>query len=216
MQAQLFSVSIQIFSGLLLFLTTISICSVKVDFVRSVTAGGQLREEDHLSLETVLASVPQSQAVKSNSMDLTPQLSPATTPANRKNRLPLGISAIFYFLLQFSSGRCRLVRTLIRKRIAKLVLANGKTPVIQKTINYTSGDLKKKNKKMSHWTLRIPHQTGQLKIGKTLSGIFLFIFRCAVFNISDQYNVVGSITIISAKCSIITWIHHSFSCFYSF
>ncbi|KAM9474733.1 GTPase-activating protein and VPS9 domain-containing protein 1 isoform 2-T2 [Clarias gariepinus] len=60
-----------------------------VDFVRSVTAGDQLREEDHVALETLLANVPQSHAVKSNSLELTPQLSPATTPANRKNRLPL-------------------------------------------------------------------------------------------------------------------------------
>ncbi|XP_058245746.1 GTPase-activating protein and VPS9 domain-containing protein 1 isoform X2 [Hemibagrus wyckioides] len=60
-----------------------------VDFVRSVTAADQLREEDHLALETLLANVPHSQAVKSNSLELTPQLSPATTPANRRNRLPL-------------------------------------------------------------------------------------------------------------------------------
>ncbi|KAG5281449.1 hypothetical protein AALO_G00072320 [Alosa alosa] len=65
-----------------------------VDFVRNVTAGDQLREEDHLALETLLANVPQSRAVKSNSLELTPsntpQLSPATTPANKKNRLPIG------------------------------------------------------------------------------------------------------------------------------
>ncbi|KAF5898651.1 GTPase-activating protein and VPS9 domain-containing protein 1 isoform X3, partial [Clarias magur] len=59
-----------------------------VDFVRSVTAGDQLREEDHIALETLLANVPQAPAVKSNSLELTPQLSPVTTPANRKNRLP--------------------------------------------------------------------------------------------------------------------------------
>uniref|UniRef100_A0A8C1EWS2 GTPase-activating protein and VPS9 domain-containing protein 1 n=1 Tax=Cyprinus carpio carpio TaxID=630221 RepID=A0A8C1EWS2_CYPCA len=66
-----------------------------VDFVRSVTAGDQLREEDHLALETLLANVPQSRTTKSNSLELTPsntpQLSPATTPANKKNRLPIGI-----------------------------------------------------------------------------------------------------------------------------
>ncbi|ROL49136.1 GTPase-activating protein and VPS9 domain-containing protein 1 [Anabarilius grahami] len=65
-----------------------------VDFVRSVTAGDQLREEDHLALETLLANVPQSRTTKSNSLELTPsntpQLSPATTPANKKNRLPIG------------------------------------------------------------------------------------------------------------------------------
>uniref|UniRef100_A0A8C1XCB9 GTPase activating protein and VPS9 domains 1 n=1 Tax=Cyprinus carpio TaxID=7962 RepID=A0A8C1XCB9_CYPCA len=65
-----------------------------VDFVRSVTAGDQLREEDHLALETLLAHVPQSRTTKSNSLELTPsntpQLSPVTTPANKKNRLPIG------------------------------------------------------------------------------------------------------------------------------
>lgn len=65
--------------------------------MRSVTAGDQLREEDHVALETLLANVPQSHAVKSNSLELTPQLSPATTPANRKNRLPLGISTVICF-----------------------------------------------------------------------------------------------------------------------
>uniref|UniRef100_A0AAR2JM88 GTPase-activating protein and VPS9 domain-containing protein 1 n=1 Tax=Pygocentrus nattereri TaxID=42514 RepID=A0AAR2JM88_PYGNA len=67
-----------------------------VDFVRSVTSGDQLREEDHLALETLLASVPQSHTIKSNSLELTPsstpQLSPATTPANKKNRLPIASS----------------------------------------------------------------------------------------------------------------------------
>ncbi|XP_051950401.1 GTPase-activating protein and VPS9 domain-containing protein 1 isoform X5 [Xyrauchen texanus] len=65
-----------------------------VDFVRSVTAGDQLREEDHMALETLLANIPQSRTKKSNSLELTPsntpQLSPATTPANKKNRLPIG------------------------------------------------------------------------------------------------------------------------------
>ncbi|XP_053727224.1 GTPase-activating protein and VPS9 domain-containing protein 1 isoform X1 [Synchiropus splendidus] len=65
-----------------------------VDFVRSVTAGDHLREEEHMALETLLANVPQSLTVKSNSLELTPsntpQLSPATTPANKKNRLPIG------------------------------------------------------------------------------------------------------------------------------
>ncbi|CAL8343104.1 unnamed protein product [Lota lota] len=64
-----------------------------VDFVRSVTAGDQLREEEHAVLETLVATVPMSRAVKSNSLEITPsntpQLSPATTPANKKNRLPI-------------------------------------------------------------------------------------------------------------------------------
>uniref|UniRef100_A0A3Q3GJT2 GTPase-activating protein and VPS9 domain-containing protein 1 n=1 Tax=Labrus bergylta TaxID=56723 RepID=A0A3Q3GJT2_9LABR len=66
---------------------------VLVDFVRSVMAGDHLREEEHMALETLLANVPQSRTVKSNSLELTPsntpQLSPATTPANKKNRLPI-------------------------------------------------------------------------------------------------------------------------------
>lgn len=64
-----------------------------VEFVRSVTAGDQLREEDHLALENLLSTVPQSHSVMSNSLELTPsntpQLSPATTPANKRNRLPI-------------------------------------------------------------------------------------------------------------------------------
>lgn len=67
---------------------------VQVDYVRSVMAGDHLREEEHMALETLLANVPQSRTVKSNSLELTPsntpQLSPATTPANKKNRLPIG------------------------------------------------------------------------------------------------------------------------------
>uniref|UniRef100_A0A4W5QAF2 GTPase-activating protein and VPS9 domain-containing protein 1 n=1 Tax=Hucho hucho TaxID=62062 RepID=A0A4W5QAF2_9TELE len=61
-----------------------------VDFVRSVMAGDHLREEEHILLETLMANVPQSGTVKSNSLELTPsntpQLSPTTTPANKKNR----------------------------------------------------------------------------------------------------------------------------------
>ncbi|XP_074494698.1 GTPase-activating protein and VPS9 domain-containing protein 1 isoform X5 [Sebastes fasciatus] len=67
---------------------------VLVDFVRNVVAGDHLREEEHMALETLVANVPQSRTVKSNSLELTPsntpQLSPATTPANKKNRLPIG------------------------------------------------------------------------------------------------------------------------------
>lgn len=65
-----------------------------MDFVRNVMAGDHLREEEHMALETLVANVPQSRTVKSNSLELTPsntpQLSPATTPANKKNRLPIG------------------------------------------------------------------------------------------------------------------------------
>uniref|UniRef100_A0A3Q3VLW9 GTPase-activating protein and VPS9 domain-containing protein 1 n=1 Tax=Mola mola TaxID=94237 RepID=A0A3Q3VLW9_MOLML len=66
---------------------------VLVDFVRSVMAGNHLREEENMALETLLANVPQNRTVKSNSLEITPyntpQLSPATTPANKKNRLPI-------------------------------------------------------------------------------------------------------------------------------
>ncbi|XP_049619993.1 GTPase-activating protein and VPS9 domain-containing protein 1 isoform X5 [Syngnathus scovelli] len=64
-----------------------------VDFVRRVMTGDHLREEEHMALETLLANVPQSQTGKNNSLELTPsntpQLSPASTPANKKNRLPI-------------------------------------------------------------------------------------------------------------------------------
>lgn len=74
---------------------------LQVDFVRSVMAGDHLREEEHMALETLLANVPQNQTVKSNSLEAmpanTPQLSPATTPANKKNRLPIGTAFIFAF-----------------------------------------------------------------------------------------------------------------------
>uniref|UniRef100_A0A669B4Z8 GTPase-activating protein and VPS9 domain-containing protein 1 n=1 Tax=Oreochromis niloticus TaxID=8128 RepID=A0A669B4Z8_ORENI len=64
-----------------------------VEFVRGLMTGDHLREEEHMALETLLANVPQSRTVKSNSLELTPsntpQLSPATTPANKKNRLPI-------------------------------------------------------------------------------------------------------------------------------
>lgn len=67
--------------------------------MRSVTAGDHLREEEHMALENLLANVPQTRTVKSNSLELTPsntpQLSPATTPANKKNRLPIGTYSLF-------------------------------------------------------------------------------------------------------------------------
>lgn len=72
-------------------LNAINIFSVQVDFVRSLTTGDQLREDDRLALETLLANVPQCHAVKGNSVEITPQLSPASTPANKRNKLPLGM-----------------------------------------------------------------------------------------------------------------------------
>lgn len=85
--------------------------ALQVDFVRSVMAGDHLREEEHMALETLLATVPQNQTVKSNSLEPTPsntpQLSPANTPANKKNRLPIGIGkccqpSYFLFILTCS------------------------------------------------------------------------------------------------------------------
>ncbi|XP_069842831.1 GTPase-activating protein and VPS9 domain-containing protein 1 isoform X6 [Dendropsophus ebraccatus] len=62
-------------------------------FLRSVISGDQLREEDRMALENLLATVPQTKPGKNNHDSTpysTPQLSPATTPASRKNRLPIG------------------------------------------------------------------------------------------------------------------------------
>ncbi|XP_056668120.1 GTPase-activating protein and VPS9 domain-containing protein 1 isoform X5 [Monodelphis domestica] len=64
-----------------------------VNFMKNVMLGDQLRE-DRMALENLLANLPQAKPGKSNSLEMTsyntPQLSPATTPANKKNRLPLG------------------------------------------------------------------------------------------------------------------------------
>ncbi|XP_041048943.1 GTPase-activating protein and VPS9 domain-containing protein 1 isoform X3 [Carcharodon carcharias] len=64
-----------------------------VTFARHVRSGELLREEDKMALENLIINVPQPRAGKSNSLELTPsstpQLSPATTPANRKNRLQI-------------------------------------------------------------------------------------------------------------------------------
>ncbi|XP_031810158.1 GTPase-activating protein and VPS9 domain-containing protein 1 isoform X4 [Sarcophilus harrisii] len=64
-----------------------------VGFMKNVMLGDQLRE-DRMALENLLANLPQPKPGKSNSLEMTsyntPQLSPATTPANKKNRLPLG------------------------------------------------------------------------------------------------------------------------------
>lgn len=81
--------------------------------MRSIAAADQLREEDHVALETLLANVPQSHAVKSNSLELTPHLSPAATPANRRNRLPIGICTILYVC--YSLVMKDVVVTLIRE-----------------------------------------------------------------------------------------------------
>ncbi|XP_018408804.1 PREDICTED: GTPase-activating protein and VPS9 domain-containing protein 1 [Nanorana parkeri] len=61
-------------------------------FLRSVISGDNLREEDRMALENLLATVPQTKPGKNNNDSTpysTPQLSPATTPACRKNRLPI-------------------------------------------------------------------------------------------------------------------------------
>ncbi|KAH0615486.1 hypothetical protein JD844_004790, partial [Phrynosoma platyrhinos] len=65
----------------------------KVSFMRNVMSGDQLKE-DRMALESLLLNLPQSKPGKSSSLEMTPyntpQLSPATTPANKKNRLPIG------------------------------------------------------------------------------------------------------------------------------
>uniref|UniRef100_A0A4W3GXI7 GTPase-activating protein and VPS9 domain-containing protein 1 n=1 Tax=Callorhinchus milii TaxID=7868 RepID=A0A4W3GXI7_CALMI len=65
-----------------------------VTFTRHVMPGDLLREEDRMALENLIINVPHHRTGKSSSLELTPsstpQLSPATTPANKKNRLPIG------------------------------------------------------------------------------------------------------------------------------
>ncbi|XP_041429955.1 GTPase-activating protein and VPS9 domain-containing protein 1 isoform X4 [Xenopus laevis] len=60
-------------------------------FMRTVISSEQLQEEDRMALENLLATVPQTKPGKSNNDTpySTPQLSPATTPACKKNRLPI-------------------------------------------------------------------------------------------------------------------------------
>ncbi|EDL93172.1 GTPase activating protein and VPS9 domains 1 (predicted) [Rattus norvegicus] len=64
----------------------------KVNFMKSVMSGDQLKE-DRMALDNLLANLPQAKPGKSSSLDMTPystpQMSPATTPANKKNRLPI-------------------------------------------------------------------------------------------------------------------------------
>uniref|UniRef100_A0ACB8F0B8 GTPase-activating protein and VPS9 domain-containing protein 1 n=1 Tax=Sphaerodactylus townsendi TaxID=933632 RepID=A0ACB8F0B8_9SAUR len=64
-----------------------------VSFMRNVMSGDQLKE-DRAALENLLSNLPQNKPGKSSSLEMTPyntpQLSPATTPANKKNRLPIG------------------------------------------------------------------------------------------------------------------------------
>uniref|UniRef100_A0A8C6VMB7 GTPase-activating protein and VPS9 domain-containing protein 1 n=1 Tax=Naja naja TaxID=35670 RepID=A0A8C6VMB7_NAJNA len=61
-----------------------------VSFMRNVMSGNQLKE-DRVALENLLLNLPQNKPGKSGSQELTPyntpQLSPATTPASKKNRL---------------------------------------------------------------------------------------------------------------------------------
>ncbi|XP_069465521.1 GTPase-activating protein and VPS9 domain-containing protein 1 isoform X5 [Ambystoma mexicanum] len=69
-------------------------------FMRNVIFGNQLREEDRMALENLLATIPSSKPGKNSAMEVTPygtpQLSPSSTPANKKNRTPIGqqLSAI--------------------------------------------------------------------------------------------------------------------------
>ncbi|KAG8447834.1 hypothetical protein GDO86_015080 [Hymenochirus boettgeri] len=61
-------------------------------FMRIVISSGQLRDEDRMALENLLASVPQAKAAKSNNNETSsysmPQLSTAT-PASKKGKLPI-------------------------------------------------------------------------------------------------------------------------------
>ncbi|XP_044295785.1 GTPase-activating protein and VPS9 domain-containing protein 1 isoform X7 [Varanus komodoensis] len=63
-----------------------------VAFMRNVMSSDQLKE-DRMALENLLLNLPQNKPGKSSSLEITPyntpQLSPATTPANKKNRLPI-------------------------------------------------------------------------------------------------------------------------------
>ncbi|XP_069744384.1 GTPase-activating protein and VPS9 domain-containing protein 1 isoform X8 [Narcine bancroftii] len=65
-----------------------------VNFARHVMPGDLLREEDRMALENLIINVPHHRTGKGHSLELTPsstpQLSPATTPANKKNRLQIG------------------------------------------------------------------------------------------------------------------------------
>ncbi|XP_065504447.1 GTPase-activating protein and VPS9 domain-containing protein 1 isoform X6 [Caloenas nicobarica] len=71
---------------------TYSQLTALVGFMRNVMSSDQLKE-DRMALENLLASLPQNKPGKSSSLEMTPyntpQLSPATTPANKKNRLPI-------------------------------------------------------------------------------------------------------------------------------
>ncbi|XP_032088745.1 GTPase-activating protein and VPS9 domain-containing protein 1 isoform X2 [Thamnophis elegans] len=71
---------------------TYSQLTTLVSFMRNVMSGDQLKE-DRVSLENLLLNLPQNKPGKSGSQELTPyntpQLSPATTPASKKNRLAL-------------------------------------------------------------------------------------------------------------------------------
>uniref|UniRef100_A0A8C9NMU3 GTPase-activating protein and VPS9 domain-containing protein 1 n=1 Tax=Serinus canaria TaxID=9135 RepID=A0A8C9NMU3_SERCA len=71
---------------------TYSQLTALVGFMRNVMSSDQLKE-DRMALENLLANLPQNKPGKSSSLEMTPyntpQLSPATTPANKKNRLPI-------------------------------------------------------------------------------------------------------------------------------
>ncbi|XP_066466689.1 GTPase-activating protein and VPS9 domain-containing protein 1 isoform X3 [Tiliqua scincoides] len=71
---------------------TYSQLTALVGFMRNVMSSDQLKE-DRMALENLLLNLPQNKPGKSSSLEMTPyntpQLSPATTPANKKNRLPI-------------------------------------------------------------------------------------------------------------------------------
>lgn len=77
--------------------------------MQNVMSGDQLKE-DRMALENLLLNLPQNKPGKSSSLEMTPhgtpQLSPATTPANKKNRLPIGEDAGERFPVPFFKGPC--------------------------------------------------------------------------------------------------------------
>lgn len=73
--------------------------------MKSVMSGDELKE-DRMALDSLLASLPQAKPGKSSSLDVTPystpQMSPAATPANKKNRLPIGKESFLYWSFSLS------------------------------------------------------------------------------------------------------------------
>ncbi|XP_064420385.1 GTPase-activating protein and VPS9 domain-containing protein 1 isoform X2 [Latimeria chalumnae] len=87
--------SVNLLEGLsrtVVYMTNSQLLSL-VGFMWNIKLGNYLGEEDRTALENLMANVPQTIAWKSNSLELNPfnttQFSPATIPANKKNRSPM-------------------------------------------------------------------------------------------------------------------------------